>query len=102
MSCVPLFQILPGIQNEDPEVRNMAMRALGLCCYLSKDLLVSYIPLFMQVSCPQYFNPYPANIFCPENVVCCIYSSALQTTFDHKSKLYELLKEQSDLGPYCL
>ena len=43
------FQILPGIQNEDAEVRNIAMQALGLCCYLSKDLLVSYIPLFMQV-----------------------------------------------------
>ncbi|WAR22450.1 CND3-like protein [Mya arenaria] len=43
-------QIVPGIQNEDAEVRNMAMRALGLCCYLSKDLLVTYIPLFMQAS----------------------------------------------------
>ncbi|XP_053406509.1 condensin complex subunit 3-like [Mercenaria mercenaria] len=43
-------QIVPGIQNEDAEVRNMAMQALGLCCYLSKDLLVTYIPLFMQAS----------------------------------------------------
>jgi hypothetical protein len=40
---------VPGIQNEDAEVRNMAMQGLGLCCYLSKDLLVTYIPLFMQV-----------------------------------------------------
>jgi len=44
-----LLQIVPGIQNEVAEVRNMAMQALGLCCYLSKDLLVTYIPLFMQV-----------------------------------------------------
>ncbi|XP_052249367.1 condensin complex subunit 3-like isoform X1 [Dreissena polymorpha] len=43
-------QIVPGIQNEDAEVRNTAMQALGLCCYLSKDLLVTYIPLFMQAS----------------------------------------------------
>ena len=49
-SLLCFLQILPGIQNEDAEVRNMAMQALGLCCYLSKDLLVSYIPLFMQVS----------------------------------------------------
>ena len=48
-SSVFHFQILPGIQNEDVEVRNVAMQALGLCCYLSKDQLVSYIPLFMQV-----------------------------------------------------
>lgn len=43
-------QIVPGIQNEDAQVRNMAMQALGLCCYVSKDLLVTYIPLFMQAS----------------------------------------------------
>ncbi|KAL4231186.1 hypothetical protein ACF0H5_008768 [Mactra antiquata] len=43
-------QILPGIQNEDAHVRNMAMQALGLCCYISKDLLTTYIPLFMQAS----------------------------------------------------
>lgn len=43
------LQIVPGIQNENAEVRNTAMQALGLCCYLSKDLLVTYIPLFMQV-----------------------------------------------------
>ncbi|XP_052251681.1 condensin complex subunit 3-like [Dreissena polymorpha] len=44
------LKIVPGIQNEDAEVRNTAIQALGLCCYLSKDLLVTYIPLFMQAS----------------------------------------------------
>ena len=42
--------------------------------------------------------------FCPENVFCCKYLSALQTGF-HGSKQYEPLsdlREQSDQGPYCL
>ena len=42
-------QIVPGIQNEDAEVRLTAMKGLGLCCYISRDLLITYIPLFMQV-----------------------------------------------------
>ncbi|KAL3865140.1 hypothetical protein ACJMK2_006761 [Sinanodonta woodiana] len=43
-------QVIPGIQNEDADVRNMAMRSLGICCQLDKDLIGTYIPLFMQAS----------------------------------------------------
>lgn len=43
------FQILPGIQNEDGRIRNLAVKALGLCCVISKDLVMQYLPLFMQV-----------------------------------------------------
>ncbi|KAK3094775.1 hypothetical protein FSP39_006096 [Pinctada imbricata] len=42
--------ILPGIQNEDSRVRKLAVQALGLCCVLSKDLVLQYLPLFMQAS----------------------------------------------------
>ncbi|KAK3582660.1 hypothetical protein CHS0354_001712 [Potamilus streckersoni] len=43
-------QVIPGIQNEDADVRNMAMRSLGICCQLDKDLIGTYLPLFMQAS----------------------------------------------------
>lgn len=42
--------ILPGIQNEDGRIRNLAVKALGLCCVISKDLVMQYLPLFMQAS----------------------------------------------------
>ncbi|KAL5022801.1 hypothetical protein ScPMuIL_001956 [Solemya velum] len=43
-------QIVPGVSSTDPDVRNVAIHALGLCCYLSGDLAFQYLPLFMQVS----------------------------------------------------
>ncbi|XP_013389850.1 condensin complex subunit 3-like [Lingula anatina] len=42
--------ILPGFQNEDPAVRNAAVRALGLCCIISKEAARSHLVLFIQVS----------------------------------------------------
>ena len=54
----------------------------------------------------QDLNPYPANIFVKKiNVICCIYSNALQTNFINTmdpDQIRLLLREQSDLGPYCL
>lgn len=49
LKCFTSFQILPGIQNEDGRIRNLAVKALGLCCVISKDLVMQYLPLFMQV-----------------------------------------------------
>ena len=54
----------------------------------------------------QYFFVLKMSAF----YICCIYSNALQTKFENGIKHYEprpkgvfvLLKEQSDLGPYCL
>ena len=45
--CIP--QILPGIQNEDPSVRNMAVRSLGLCCLTDKETAKSHLLLLTQV-----------------------------------------------------
>ncbi|CAC5372304.1 YCG1 [Mytilus coruscus] len=42
--------ILPGIMNEDAGIRNMAVRSLGMCCLLNKDLVLVHLPLFMQAS----------------------------------------------------
>ena len=46
---ITIFQILPGIMNEDAGIRNMAVRSLGMCCLLNKDLVLVHLPLFMQV-----------------------------------------------------
>ncbi|XP_078660150.1 condensin complex subunit 3-like [Branchiostoma floridae x Branchiostoma belcheri] len=42
--------MLTGIQSEDPAVRNMAVRCLGLTAVLCKDTAVQYLPLFLQAS----------------------------------------------------
>lgn len=42
--------VLPGIQNTDPAVRNLAVRALGLCCLRSSDTARDYLLLLLQVS----------------------------------------------------
>ncbi|CAH1784611.1 unnamed protein product, partial [Owenia fusiformis] len=42
--------ILPCIPNEDPAVRNQAVKALGLSCLLSKDTARAHLLLFMQIS----------------------------------------------------
>ncbi len=43
-------QVLPAIPNEDPAVRNMAVKALGLCCQMHKETAKSHLVLFLQVS----------------------------------------------------
>ncbi|KAI0235791.1 Condensin complex subunit 3 [Lamellibrachia satsuma] len=42
--------ILPGMTNGDAAVRNMAVKALGLCCLLDQDTARTHLLLFMQVS----------------------------------------------------
>lgn len=42
--------ILPGVQNEDPLVRNMAVKCLGLCALLSCEFARTHLVLFLQVA----------------------------------------------------
>ena len=35
--------------NADPVVRNLAVKALGLCCLLNKETAQKHLPLFIQV-----------------------------------------------------
>ncbi|KAG1674342.1 Condensin complex subunit 3 [Nymphon striatum] len=42
--------ILPGIQDEDPLVRNLAVRSLGMCCHLSKETALQHFVLLLQIS----------------------------------------------------
>ncbi|CAH3143074.1 unnamed protein product [Porites lobata] len=42
--------ILPGVQNEDPLVRNMAVRCLGLSALLSCEFARTHLVLFLQVA----------------------------------------------------
>ncbi len=47
-------QVLPGVQNEESDVRNAAVRALGLCCLLKEEVVMQYLPLLIEVS--SYFH----------------------------------------------
>lgn len=42
--------ILPGMTSGEAAVRNMAVKALGLCCLLDQDTARTHLLLFMQVS----------------------------------------------------
>ncbi|KAJ7392425.1 hypothetical protein OS493_012088 [Desmophyllum pertusum] len=42
--------ILPGVQDEDPLVRNMAVKCLGLCALLSCEFARTHLVLFLQVA----------------------------------------------------
>lgn len=42
--------VLPGVQNEDPSVRNMAVKCLGLCALLSCEFARTHLVLFLQVA----------------------------------------------------
>ncbi|CAL1528460.1 unnamed protein product [Lymnaea stagnalis] len=43
-------QILPGMANEDADIRNNAVRAIGLYCLISKDLVMQNLPILLQAS----------------------------------------------------
>ncbi|XP_041369483.1 condensin complex subunit 3-like isoform X2 [Gigantopelta aegis] len=43
-------QIVPGIQSEVADIRNAAVRGLGLCCLLKQEIVMQHLPLLMQVS----------------------------------------------------
>ena len=49
ISSLFVFQVIPGITNEDPAVRNVAVRCLGLCCYLDVHTATKHLLLFTQV-----------------------------------------------------
>ncbi|XP_031571204.1 condensin complex subunit 3-like [Actinia tenebrosa] len=42
--------IIPGVQNEDPKVRNAAIKSLGLCALLSCEFARKHLVLFLQVA----------------------------------------------------
>ncbi|XP_022086528.1 condensin complex subunit 3-like isoform X2 [Acanthaster planci] len=42
--------VLPGIQNTDPSVRNVAVKCIGLASQLSRDFAHRHLLLFMQIS----------------------------------------------------
>ena len=43
------LQLLPSIQNELPDIRDMALNCLGLACLLDISLARNHILLFLQV-----------------------------------------------------
>ncbi|XP_071089919.1 condensin complex subunit 3-like isoform X1 [Haliotis cracherodii] len=43
-------QVLPGVQNAESDVRNAAVKALGLCCLLKEEVVMQYLPLLIEVS----------------------------------------------------
>ncbi|XP_059149025.1 condensin complex subunit 3-like [Physella acuta] len=43
-------QILPGMVNEEAEIRNVAVQAIGLCCHIKKELIIQHLPLLLQAS----------------------------------------------------
>ena len=47
-----VWQILPGIQNTDPAVRNQAVKSLGLCCLRNVDLARERLVVLLQVTLP--------------------------------------------------
>ncbi|XP_046543346.1 condensin complex subunit 3-like isoform X2 [Haliotis rubra] len=43
-------QVLPGVQNAESDVRNAAIKALGLSCLLKEEVVMQYLPLLIEVS----------------------------------------------------
>ncbi|CAG5128202.1 unnamed protein product [Candidula unifasciata] len=43
-------QILPGMVNEESEVRNAAVKAIGLCCLIKKDIIMHHLALLLQAA----------------------------------------------------
>ena len=41
--------MLPGIQNEEPAIRSVALKALGMCCQISSSAARDHLLLFLQV-----------------------------------------------------
>ena len=42
-------QILPGMANTEASVRNLAVKAMGMCCYLKCDIIAFHLPILIQV-----------------------------------------------------
>ncbi|GFO14782.1 condensin complex subunit 3, partial [Plakobranchus ocellatus] len=43
-------QILPGMINEEAEVRKVAVRAIGLCCHIKKGMVMQHLPVLLQAT----------------------------------------------------
>ncbi|RUS91586.1 hypothetical protein EGW08_000701 [Elysia chlorotica] len=43
-------QILPGMVNEEAELRNVAVKAIGLCCHVKKDMVMQHLPVLLQAT----------------------------------------------------
>ncbi|GFR80137.1 condensin complex subunit 3 [Elysia marginata] len=41
-------QILPGMINEEAELRNLAVKAIGLCCHIKKNMVMQHLPVLLQ------------------------------------------------------
>ena len=35
--------------NEEAELRNVAVKAIGLCCHIKKDMVMQHLPVLLQV-----------------------------------------------------
>ncbi|XP_025095867.1 condensin complex subunit 3-like isoform X2 [Pomacea canaliculata] len=60
-------QVLPGMASKEPAVRNLAVKAIGLCCQLKCDIIMLHLPVLMQAS---------------QVDVECVRSTALKSLFD--------------------
>ena len=54
-------QILPGMSCEEASVRNLAVKAIGMCCQLERDIIQFHLPVLMQVT---KISPLPICILC--------------------------------------
>ncbi|KAK0049397.1 condensin complex subunit 3 [Biomphalaria pfeifferi] len=43
-------QILPGMTNLEADIRNAGVKAIGLCCLVTKDIVMQHLPVLMQAS----------------------------------------------------
>lgn len=43
-------QILPGMVNEEAELRNVAVKAIGLCCHIKKNMVMQHLPVLLQAT----------------------------------------------------
>ena len=77
--CVVLWQILPGIQNTDPAIRNQAVKSLGLCCLRNVDLARERIVLLLQVICIS-LSQCDCMTNCTHMSIICISLSSLACT----------------------
>ncbi|XP_076461529.1 condensin complex subunit 3-like isoform X2 [Babylonia areolata] len=43
-------QILPGMASQEASVRNLSVKAIGMCCQLKRDMVMLHLPVLMQAS----------------------------------------------------
>ena len=65
-------QILPGMSCEEASVRNLAVKAIGMCCQLERDIIQFHLPVLMQVT---KISPQPICILCLDRLIVCVLKS---------------------------